>query len=232
MLGKQINLTGDNTTITSNNFNVDANGNMSCNNANVLGGTVKILGGTELNPNLYVQGGSSFTKILPNDIFIDTNDGGLYINDLYDSSKHAYIYVNSRGGGITLGGNVGNDITINAGNTPTIDCYGDMYAYNYNYHSLESLKENITKLDDNMIDIVKDSEIYQFNYKNRDKNIKNYGFIIGNKGGTYKTPKEVLSVNKDSINSYSMTSILWKAVQEQQEQIEQLQNKINEMEEK
>lgn len=37
MLGKQINLTGDNTTITSDNFIVDAEGNMTCNNANIKG---------------------------------------------------------------------------------------------------------------------------------------------------------------------------------------------------
>lgn len=37
MLGKEINLTGDSTTITSNNFSVDSNGNMTCNNANIKG---------------------------------------------------------------------------------------------------------------------------------------------------------------------------------------------------
>lgn len=37
MLGKEINLTGDSTTITSTNFSVDKNGNMSCNNANIKG---------------------------------------------------------------------------------------------------------------------------------------------------------------------------------------------------
>ena len=35
--GKQIDLTGDKTTIKSTNFNVDKDGNMDCNNANIKG---------------------------------------------------------------------------------------------------------------------------------------------------------------------------------------------------
>ena len=41
--GKEINLTGDNTTIKSNNFNVDKDGNMSCKNATM--DSAKIEGG-------------------------------------------------------------------------------------------------------------------------------------------------------------------------------------------
>lgn len=45
LAGKEINLTGDNTTIKSSNFNVDKNGNMSCSNASVSG-TINATNGT------------------------------------------------------------------------------------------------------------------------------------------------------------------------------------------
>jgi len=105
-----------------------------------------------------------------------------------------------------------------------------MYANAYNYNSLESKKKNITKFDGNAIDILKNSELYKFNYKNeKDTDKKHIGFIIPDKGGNYKTPIEVISQNKEAINSYTMTSILWKAVQEQQEIIENLQKEIKNM---
>ena len=78
--------------------------------------------------------------------------------------------------------------------------------------------------------IVKNSDIYKYNYKNEENNSKKHiGFVIGN---TRRTPKEVISNSEDGIDIYAMESILWKAMQEQQEQIEILQNKIKEMEEK
>ena len=63
--------------------------------------------------------------------------------------------------------------------------------------------------------------------KNNEK--KHIGFVIGDK---YKTPNEVISQSGQAIELYNMTSILWKAVQEQQEQINELQNKIEKLEAK
>lgn len=136
-------------------------------------------------------------------------------------------------GGITLGGDSGNAIGMTAGlygSETRIRCYGNMYANAYNYNSQESKKKNITKFDENVLDILKNSELYSFNYKNeKDTDKKHIGFVIGDKGGNYKTPIEVISQNKEAINSYTMTSILWKAVQEQQEIIENLQKEIKNM---
>lgn len=97
-------------------------------------------------------------------------------------------------------------------------------------YSLEEMKKNIEKLDTSAINIVKDSDIYKYNYKDEDNNCKKHiGFVIGK---TRRTPKEIISNSEDGIDIYAMESILWKAMQEQQEQIEILQNKIKEMEEK
>jgi tyrosine-protein phosphatase YwqE len=95
--------------------------------------------------------------------------------------------------------------------------------------SKESVKKNIEKYLDNASDIVKNSEIYKYNFKSEDDTArKHIGFVIGDEGGNYKTPDEVVS-NGEGIDTYTMTSILWKAVQEQQEIIEQMQKEINEL---
>ena len=96
--------------------------------------------------------------------------------------------------------------------------------------SKESKKKNIVKYSEKALDIVKDSTIYEFNFKSEnDKDKKHIGFVIGDEGGEYKTPEQVISNDREGIESYSMDSILWKAMQEQQEIIEQLQNEIKEL---
>lgn len=110
---------------------------------------------------------------------------------------------------------------------------GTVSALSISQHSKESMKKNIEMFKDNAIDIVKNSEIYKYNFKfEDDEDKKHIGFVIADEGGDYKTPEEVISIKRDGIEQYTMTSILWKAVQEQQQQIEELKNKIKEMEEK
>lgn len=106
---------------------------------------------------------------------------------------------------------------------------GNISALSVTQRSKESVKKNIEKYLDNASDIVKNSEIYKYNFKSEDDTArKHIGFVIGNKGGNYKTPDEVVS-NGEGIDTYTMTSILWKAVQEQQEMIENLQKEIKEL---
>ena len=92
--------------------------------------------------------------------------------------------------------------------------------------SLESIKKNFEEVED-ATNIVKNSDIYKYNFKTEeDTDKKHYGFVIGK---NYNTPDEVISKTGDGIDTYSMCSILWKAVQEQQEQIELLQKEINKL---
>ena len=118
------------------------------------------------------------------------------------------------------------DITATDISTTTI------YTINPVQYSKESLKTNIEKYEDNAINIVKNSDIYTYNFKIDKGAKKKIGFIIGDLNKTYNTPKEVISDDNEGINTYNMLSILWKAVQEQQEIIESMQNRENSMEEK
>ena len=96
--------------------------------------------------------------------------------------------------------------------------------------STEEEKKNIKKLN-KALDTIKNTEVYSYNWKNEDtekKSVKkHYGLVIG-KG--YKTPKEFIHNDKDGketgIDIYATLSFCIKAIQEQQEQIEELQKEI------
>lgn len=114
-----------------------------------------------------------------------------------------------------------------------IYCDGDIYATGYVNgkkfidNSREKMKKNIQKYTEKAIEVVKNTDIYKFNYKTeKDTNKKCVGFIIGE---DYKYSKELTSTDENGkeigANLYSMISIAYKAIQEQQEQIEQLQLK-------
>lgn len=216
----KINLNG---VVTANeNFKINADGSMEAANGSFTGGTILLKGGT--------NSSNARFKI------VDTNNSNIFSYITPDSLQIAtegdsYLAFNTNTN-FSVGGN---GVWINARyQTDQIEliaddviCSNKVHALSYNYDSLERIKNNIIKFDKNAIDILKKGEVYYFNYKKEDKNTKPHvGFIIGNK---YKTPEEVIATNGDAIDSYTMVSILWKAVQEQQEIIEDLQNQINEL---
>lgn len=89
--------------------------------------------------------------------------------------------------------------------------------------SLEIAKKNFEKLQSGL-DIIKNIDIYKYNLKSEDDNTKKHiGFVIGD---NYKYSKEVTSDNNDGVDIYSFVAVCCKAIQEQQEQIEQQNNLI------
>lgn len=109
-----------------------------------------------------------------------------------------------------------------------ISCYdGYVSGKAFIDNSRVEMKKNIQKYNKKAIDVVKNTDIYEFNYKT-DKNIdkKSIGFVIGS---NYKYSKDLTSIDEKGkeigANLYSMTSVAYKAIQEQQEQIEKLQAK-------
>lgn len=95
--------------------------------------------------------------------------------------------------------------------------------------SLAELKSNIKK-EENLLEDVLNTDIYSFNYKadlDRGTDHKLYGFVIGDK---YATTSKILSEDKRGINSYSSVGVLWGAVKELAEKVEQLEKRIEELE--
>ena len=94
--------------------------------------------------------------------------------------------------------------------------------------SLATEKKNFEKFD-NGLEIIKNTEIYQYNFKTEeDTDKKHIGFIIGDK---YKYSEKITSKENNGVDIYSMMSVAYKAIQEQQQEIEQLKNEIKELKE-
>lgn len=97
--------------------------------------------------------------------------------------------------------------------------------------SKEEKKKNFEKLE-NALNIIKNTDIYKYNLKSQtDDDKKHIGFVIGK---NYKYSKEITSVDKSGneigADLYSFVSVCCKAIQEQQEQIEELENRIKKLE--
>ena len=230
--GKTLNL-GDNMSIKSNNFNVDSKGNMSCNNANIDGGIIKIYGGDSDNSNFVVgtRDNTGNTRISGSYMWINgesRNDAYLSLRDNNNNFNTSITLVSSsNGASIEVGnGSTSNFISLD-GRNKHLTVWGPVYANSYNNNSKEELKKNITVFNENAVDLIKNSDLYKFNYKmEKDTDKQHIGFIIGD---GYKTPLQIISNDGNAIDSYSMSSILWKAIQEQQEQIEELKKEINKL---
>ena len=93
--------------------------------------------------------------------------------------------------------------------------------------SLEDLKKNFKELGD-VMDVVKHFKIYSYNYADeKDNERKHYGFVIPtSKNSKFEVPEQVVAKGDEGIDTYAMCSILWRAVQQQQEEIEALKKKI------
>lgn len=215
--GNAINLTSKNITITSNAFKVDKNGKVTCSDIDITGGRI-ILESNEDNCNAVIKGNGSICEIYGDavSIFEDLNiniPGGI----------NTYI-VDGEGGIVA--------VKRTSGGTPTetrVFASG-ITTPKLTQTSLKSKKKNIKKLKANALDLIKKSDICLYNLKGeKAKSKKHIGLVIGD---GYNCPEEVISEDGQGVEQYSMTSLAWKAIQEQQEIIEKLNNRIEELEAK
>ena len=224
--GKTLNL-ADNMAIVSNNFNVDKNGNMTCNNAKVTGGKINLKGGTQFNTNFSVTSEndeSTKTNITPNAIYVTTDNGGIYINSANQNGQYkAYLYNDNSNPQLYLA-NKQEDTRVKANGitTPVLT-----------QTSLEESKKNFEKLQ-NGLDIVKNTEIYKYNLKSQnDGDKKHIGFVIGK---NYKYSNEITALDNEGkevgVDTYSMISVAYKAIQELLKKNEELEKRVKELEEK
>lgn len=230
--GKTLNL-GDDMSIKSNNFNVDSKGNMTCSSANITGGKLLLDGGTENNPLFQMSRGQEYTKIVGSHMWMSGGNQRDVIVTLHrnPSNRTSGISLNSSDNGAVL--EVGNGTVSNFfsadGKNGNVTVLGPINANSFNNNSKEELKKNISKYDKKVLETINNSDIYEFNYKiENDNERRHLGFIIGQK---YNTPNEIISQNGTSIDTYSMCSFMWKAIQELSKKVEELENKLKEKEE-
>lgn len=108
------------------------------------------------------------------------------------------------------------------GHTTSVTCEG-IWTPSLTQTSLAESKENFEKIN-NALNIIKNIDIYKYNLKGDKKSSKKHiGFVIGDK---YNYSEEVTSNNNDGVDIYSFVSVCCKAIQEQQEQIEELKKEV------
>lgn len=115
---------------------------------------------------------------------------------------------------------------MNENDTPiTLDAEdGSIVCTSLTQTSRAEKKKDFEKLD-NALDIVKDTEIYKYHFKDeKETDKKHIGFVIGK---NYNYRKELTDRRNQGVDLYSMVSVLWKAVQEQQKEIEKLKEGNN-----
>ena len=219
--GKEINLTSDDINIKSDTLSIDKYGNM-------------IFTGNEVNPNIKLisrVSSSRYSELRPNYISFDNDDYGHEMS-LLNVANGVWLHMDSKNKSITMVNN-GDDFTrislTDGINETRIEPTGIRTPV-LTQTSLEAGKKNFENLT-NALKIIKNTDIYKYNLKSQNNGDKKHiGFVIGE---NYKYAKEITSVDENGedigADIYSMVSVAYKAIQEQQEQIEQLQKEINKL---
>ena len=203
--GKDINLTGDSTTISSKNFNVDKDGNMTCNNAtmnsaNIVNGSI-LLKASGSNVIQVHKDGDTTERVYINEHYIGVQLSGN--NDIVSIGN-----INGNEGIIDLLGNGTTTIRASGITTPTLT-----------QTSLEKQKKNFEKLE-NALEIIKATDIYKYNLKGEEDGTKKHiGFVIGDK---YNYSKDLTSRDNDGVDIYSLASCCLAGIKELIKEIEKL----------
>ena len=245
----KINING---TVSANgNFKVNTNGNMECNNGkfnegeiickdnglSAYEGKIRIEGNTFIT-GLYSEGlvirkvGSSTHSISNPCIFISMYDGEPRL-EFVSSTGQADFNVSPRQFYFQAEDN--KVFSIHNSQMDIIDI-PNIYAQNSTIHCLTlnqtskaESKKNFEKFTlEEAKKILNNTDIYKYNLKIQDdKDKKHIGFVIGD---DYNYSEEITSEKNDGANIYSMTSVLYPIVKEQQKQIEEFQQRFKKLE--
>lgn len=213
------------------NFKINTDGSIEAKNGKFIGGKIELNSSSEVN---------NFTIGDPYDYkknFTRMNGRSM---ELYNSSTDVQICLDTSMNQINVSDNV---IAGGSSNSVFISS-SKIYVFNGSSHtcisgenittpiltqtSKEESKKNFEKLE-NGLDTIKQIDIYKYNLKNEDDTTKKHiGFVIGD---NYNYSKEITSNNNDGVDIYSFVAVCCKAIQEQQEQIEKLTEKVKRLEE-
>ena len=237
LAGNAINLTTKNITIEATNFSVDEEGNVIAINIKAINGNFSgVINGS-------IISGSTFKGDAEQSISVEI---GTDVEDTVLPTNNSLVIKRNAGSKLlTIGGRYWNSSTtkqlvfytpanfinlVNDDSTYGVHFTAGLVEATYKMRSpefvntsSEKIKKNI-KSYSNGLGIIKNTDIYEYNYKDeKNKHKKHLGVVIGE---NYKTPKEIISEDQEGVDLYSMISVAWQAIKEQQEQIELLKKEI------
>lgn len=256
---EEILLKGNRVLIDSDNFKLEKNGDMTCSNATLTKGTLKFydshgtwvatqsvtyvgdIGQEALHLQIQESDKPSLLISFENNPLHLIKASRISTNRLENmSTSSGYAGFIEIGSAAKLSNLLVNTIQPSETTSPQINFTADIYTpkrvlgSEFVNVSEKRLKENIHKLKGNSkkktitrkaLDIVENTDICEYNFKGNEH--KQIGVIIGN---GYNTPDEILSEDKKGVDLYTMISILYKAFQEQNEEIQNLKERLNKYE--
>ena len=183
---------------------------MECTNAFFTGGNVELVGGSGVKAFRYfADNGKDTSKmayITENTMAINNGDDTA---ELYCGGIGPVLDLTRIGVGTTT-------VRYNSITTPILT-----------QTSRKESKKNFEKLE-NGLEILKQVDIYKYNLKSEENTDKKHiGFVIGE---DFNYAKEITSEDSEGkeigVDTYSMISVLWKAVQELTARVEQLEKEV------
>ena len=244
MTCKNANITGGSIKVGSN-FNVNSSGNMTCSNANITGritSTEGKIAGFTIGENLLSTDKYGFNSLGDTIMWVGTDNPS---TSFFLINRYGVVQCNTNNSSATedkvcgMAFNWGNyftdikphKIVVSQNNespdTQTIITRLSIVTPKLTQTSLASSKKNFEKLE-NALDIIKKVDIYKYNLKaDEDGTKKEIGFVIGD---NFNYAEELTSEDNLGANIYSLASVCVKAIQEQQEEIEELSARIEQLE--
>jgi len=252
--GKEINLTSDNMTINSQYFKVDKLGHVVCQSlaiegnqsyinlndvfkVNRLGNALIIDQGkydesTSANLQIRNNSGDLSSSLFSGEI--DLNNKGYMIKIHAEDYAQGTLDVANGTIGLWENSDTNQDhaivLSIDGGprmlcgqtNTSTQIYENYMYCQDYRNSSSIEVKKDIEKFNNKALPEILNTDVYYYNYKtDKENSNKKIGVIISD---NYNCTDKIISEDKKSVNLYSMISLSYKAIQELQEEIEELKN--------
>lgn len=205
--------------------NANINGSITSNNVTVTGGKIHLAGGSSSNPNFIVGDLDVGCWIIPRQIWLSNGTNERFVVSMSDNGGMSAMWF-SYANHVKIEFNLLSSNGYATFSVPNVYVEGTMHANAYHYDSKAEIKDNIKEYKNNAIDIIQNTKVYNFTYKKDRKKQKTIGFVIGK---DYEISDEIVNDSRDGINSYSVLGVLWKAIQEQQKQIDELKSEIEKL---
>lgn len=199
------------------NFKIDTQGNMECSNGKFNGGNLELIRNSGMDYFTFYEDASKSNDYKS---YIDSRSIGLVSGNYRIDLMVPPVSTGEVGINLTETGGTSTHITNKGITTPILT-----------QTSLETEKKNFEKLTlEEAKKILEKTDIYKYNLKTQDdKGKKHIGFVIGKK---FNYAEEITSESNDGVDNYSMTSVLYTIVKEQQKAIDNLLKRVEALEAK